>query len=207
MSEIHQYMKTKQHELLKGMNTCAICRIEKVDLKLMKADVVPLFEEGLTPILNVPISPQQTGDYIIRVPYKKGDLVTVVFSQRDIDSILYGGGEQSTRMLGIDDAIIIGGINTYNNPLPEGYEEDLLIAKKDFKSRIVIGKDNNITVETDGNIFLGDGATEGVPLGNQLKQWLDSHTHPYTWTDPGGNGFTSPPSSSSPSPSKKVKTV
>lgn len=53
-------------------------------------------------------------------------------------------------------------------------------------------------------ILLGDTATEGVPLGNQLKAWLDNHTHEYTWTESGGNGTTSPPTPS-PEPSQVVK--
>lgn len=55
-----------------------------------------------------------------------------------------------------------------------------------------------VTVKAD-EILLGDGASEDVPLGNQLKQWLDNHTHPTP------NGESGSPSSSSPSPSGVVK--
>lgn len=201
MSEAYKFFERMQHNLVSGLNTCCIARIVNVDLQLMKADVVPLFDEDMPIIKNVPIAAQQTGEFVIRLPYKKGDLVLLVFSQRDIDPIMYGGGEPSTRMLGLDDALIVGGINLFTQPLPDGFEKDVLIAKKDFSSRVVLGADGNITIETNGNIFLGDGATEGVPLGNQLKQWLDSHTHPTP------NGESGPPTSASPSPSEKVKTV
>jgi hypothetical protein len=202
MSEIHRYFKTKQHDLLKNMNTCAICRIEQVDLSKMKANVVPLFEGELTPILNVPIAAHQTKDFLIRVPYAKGDLVLVVFSQRDIDPILYGGGEPSTRMLGIDDALIVGGINLFTEPLPSVHSEDLVITRKDFSSKIVLKANNDVVIHTDAKVLLGDeNAVEGVPLGDTLKEWLDNHTHP----TPAGES--SPPSSVSPIPSKKVKTV
>lgn len=55
-------------------------------------------------------------------------------------------------------------------------------------------------------VLIGDGAIEGVPLGDTLKSWLDNHTHPYSWTDPSGSGNTGIPSPS-PEPSKKVKTI
>jgi phage baseplate assembly protein gpV len=53
-------------------------------------------------------------------------------------------------------------------------------------------------------ILLGDGATEGTPLGKTLKEWLDNHTHEYSWTDTGGSGTTGKPSPS-PQPSTVVK--
>ena len=53
----------------------------------------------------------------------------------------------------------------------------------------------------------GEDADEGVPLGKQLKEWLDGHEHPYTWTSGAGSGTTGPPTSASPDPSEVVKTV
>lgn len=50
----------------------------------------------------------------------------------------------------------------------------------------------------------GPDANEGVPLGLQLKEWLDSHTHPYTWTSGAGASTTGPPTSPSPDPSQVV---
>jgi len=52
------------------------------------------------------------------------------------------------------------------------------------------------------NLFLGSsGASEGVPLGNTLKDWMDNHTHSGVVA---GGGSTGKPNSSSPSPSEKV---
>lgn len=52
----------------------------------------------------------------------------------------------------------------------------------------------------------GSDAAEGVPLGLQLKQWLDEHEHPYSWTSGAGSGTTGPPTSPSPDPSGTVFT-
>lgn len=164
MSSVHEVMNKQKDAILKGINTCAICRIEKVDMQLMKADVVPLFEDELTPILNVPIAVHQTNDFIIRVPYKKDDKVLVVFSQRDIDPIMFGGGEQSVRMHGIDDALIVGGINLFTEPLPSGHEDDLIISKKNLSTKIVITKDdeillksNKVTIDAPGGVDIKGG--------------------------------------------------
>lgn len=54
-------------------------------------------------------------------------------------------------------------------------------------------------VITSPSLLLGsDQASEGVPLGQQLKKWLDAHVH--TLPD----GMTGPPTAPSPDPSKKV---
>lgn len=57
----------------------------------------------------------------------------------------------------------------------------------------------------------GEGAEEGVPLGAQLKEWLDNHTHDvsYSWTSEGGGATvtSAPPSAPSPDPSEVVKTI
>ncbi|NYV64659.1 hypothetical protein HYI36_05275 [Bacillus sp. Gen3] len=162
MTDFHNILQTQEQEMLEGINTCAICRIETVDLSTMKADVVPLFDEELTPILNVPIAAHQTSDFIIRVPYKVGDLVLVVFSQRDIDPIMFGGGEASVRMHGIDDALIVGGINLFNDPLPNEHSEDIVISKKDMTTKIVLTKDDEI-------IFKSKKITIDAPDGVEIK--------------------------------------
>lgn len=51
-------------------------------------------------------------------------------------------------------------------------------------------------------LFLGSsGASEGVPLGDSLKDWLDNHTHSGVSTGTSSSGT---PNSSSPNPSEKV---
>lgn len=51
-------------------------------------------------------------------------------------------------------------------------------------------------------LFLGSSsASEGVPLGDTLQEWLDNHRHSGVST---GGGISGPPDSSSPDPSSKV---
>jgi len=83
-------------------------------------------------------------------------------------------------------------------------QEDGIIRITDNKNgtelRFDINNTGNVIFNLANKLFLGSaGATEGVPLGDSLKSWLDNHTHP---GDSGGT--TGPPDTPSPSPSAKV---
>lgn len=83
------------------------------------------------------------------------------------------------------------------------YNEETKLLKvvvEEVELEVIKGK---VTVKAQ-EILLGDSASEGVPLGNQLKEWLDNHTHDFSWTSDSGNGKTSAPDPS-PEPSKVVK--
>ncbi|MBU8908497.1 Gp138 family membrane-puncturing spike protein [Desertibacillus haloalkaliphilus] len=200
------------------VKTIRICRIEKFDAATMTADITILqTEAGLNnEVFNVPVSHMSFGDFVIRPSYKRGDLVIVGFSDTAIDDVLISANQQEsdiTERFREEDAIVLQGINSMKQTLPSDHSNDLVIAKKDFSSKIVIKDNNDIVLEASGSILLGESASEGVPLGNQLKQWLDAHqhditalknafdnhTHEYSWTNSGGNGTTSSPSTSFPS--------
>ena len=155
-------------------------------------------------LIEVPVSFIKAGPFVIRPPYKKGDIVLVVFADEDIDNVLLSGSvsePNSTRKHSLDDAIIVGGIMPFTQTLPNEHIEDLVIAKDDFTTKIVVKEDGEIIIQ-GGKVYLGsEDAEEGIPLGNALKQWLDNHTHPYD------GGETQSPSSPSPEPSRVVRTV
>jgi len=193
--------------LINGINSCMLGRIETFDASKMKANVIPLVKnkDGDKPILiEVPVSFIKAGPFLIRPPYKKGDIVLVVFADEDIDNVLLSGKvsePNSIRKHSLDDAIVVGGIMPFTQTLPNEHIEDLVIAKDDFTTKIVVKEDGEIIIQ-GGKVYLGSGdAEEGIPLGNALKQWLDNHTHTYD------GGVTQPPSSPSPEPSKVVKTI
>lgn len=152
MSDFNQFLEGRENEMLQGLNTCAICRIEKIYYDEMKADVTPLFDEELTLILDCPLGFHQNDKFLIRIPYDVGDLIIVVFSQRDIDSIMFGGGDQATRTHGIEDAIIIGGVQLFTKPIAKEHEKDVVITDKKFKNKFVIKDNGEIFVESEENI-------------------------------------------------------
>lgn len=198
-----QFFNMLSGNLTGQINSCMLGKIEKFDPTTMKAQVVPLIKDKPM-LIEVPVSFMRAGPFIIRPPYKKGDMVLIVFADADIDNILLTGdvSEPNTnRSHSMDDAIVVGGIMPFTANLPGEHADDLVIAKSDLTVKIVLTQDGNIIIQ-GGKVFLGsDTAAEGIPLGDTLKQWLDGHTHPYS------GGTTSAPSGPSPEPSQVVKTV
>lgn len=200
MKEVKEFFEQFKQGMLGGLYTAALAKVEKYDPK-GKADVTLLPDSDL--IGEVPVATLQSSDYFLRVPLKKGDVVVVLFASRSIDGVMHGDPDQDgDRTHDINDAIIVGGINLFADPLPTANPDDLVMGKKDGTSRVIIGKDGDVTVEASGKIYLGDGAGHPLPLGDSLKAWLDGHTH----TAPADGGATSAPTSPSPAPSGKVFT-
>ncbi|MEK4131984.1 Gp138 family membrane-puncturing spike protein [Solibacillus sp. FSL W8-0474] len=144
--EANEFFKKYKDGLLGGINTSSLCRVVAFDHQTMKVDVVTLPDGDL--IQNVPVQAPQTGDFIIRVPYKPGNVGVIVFSKNQIDDVMMGGiGETSAREFSIDDAIFIGGINLFNDVMGADHGEDLIISKKDYSAKIVLTKDGDILLQ------------------------------------------------------------
>lgn len=207
MDEAMEFMKNLKGNITGGINNCMMAKIEKFDGTTMRADVIPLVRmknkdgklEDVSMLIEVPVSFLKAGPFLIRPPYKSGDIVIVIFADNDIENVLLSGdtsNPNSTRKHSLDDAIIVGSIMPFTTTLPGEHLDDLIIANKDFTTKIVL-KENGEVIIQGGNVFLGnESATEGIPLGDTLKTWLDGHTH-------GGSAPTSP----SPSPSEVIKVI
>ena len=197
--------------------TMTIGRIEEVDRRYNRASKVLLLDEEQESkyndvdsayIYNIPFVSYSTSEFVMIPPFQKGDYVVVLFSHRDIDNILENSGSEGdgSGIFDKSDAVIVGGVNLFDAPITEPSNDgDFTIAKRDGSLRINIDKESNIEIQTDGKIYLGDkDDAEAVPLGEQLKEWLDNHTHDYDWSSTGGSGVTEPPKQKSPDLSKRV---
>lgn len=76
-------------------------------------------------------------------------------------------------------------------------DDDAYIEYSKSSKVLTVQSGGTVTVDADSVLIGSSGAGESVPLGDQLKSWLDSHTH--------SNSGAGSPSSSSPAPSQKVK--
>ncbi|QGF21724.1 tail spike [Bacillus phage vB_BcM_Sam46] len=143
MRQANEFFQNFQKNTIGSINTCLIGIIERFDAQKMKADVVLVPDGDL--VVGVPVATLQTSEFYIRVPYKQGDPVLVIFAQRDIDGVFRGGSAtQSQRMLSLDDALVIGGVNFYTAPpLPAENSGDLVIGKRNGKSKIVLNTSND----------------------------------------------------------------
>lgn len=144
------FFQNFKHNLKSGLNTCAIGQIEAFDGEKMKADIKLLPSEDF--IVNVPVLAIQTAEFYIRVPYQKGDHVFVAFAQRDIDGIMYETkGQPSERMLSIDDAVVVGGLNPFTQSLPATDSDKLVIGQKDEAANITMG---NGEINLNGVVYI-----------------------------------------------------
>ena len=226
--ELNEIVKGIVNDKISDIHTCLPAKIEDYDHETMYAKVVLLakkeFEgemEELTPIIDVPVSHIKAGNFIVRPPYKKDDVVLVAFSEAGLDKLLITGepeDPQFSRRFAYDDAIVIQGLKTeQDDDYKSDYDDGLYIANIEEDVEIIFEGDGNIRIIDNANgtelkfdvesvgdvifdlanqLFLGSAsANEGVPLGDSLKEWLDTHSHPATG---------SPPSSESPDPSEKV---
>jgi len=152
MSEFSKLVEEYLDEQSLNTHVAMLCRVVSFDPQQMKASVQPM-QKGLPLIENVPAAIQKAGPFFIRVPYVKGDIVIVVFSDVGIDDQINTGAEahgKGQRKHCLDDAIIVGGISPFNVSLPA--EDGLIIAKKDLSAKVVIKENNDIVIETSGNL-------------------------------------------------------
>jgi len=147
-----QFVSESIEESLMNVDTCLICEVLEVDMNLYKADVLPLHDPEATPILDVPMAFWQTEQFVIQVPFKKGDKVLVVCSQADIDPLMFGGGKAASRSFSANDAIIVGGINYFTKPLQNEHPDNVIISDKIFKNKIRIAPTGEIFMESEENI-------------------------------------------------------
>lgn len=216
---IHELVRKMIDQALDDVHTALPARVERFDLVTLRGEVVPLVKrkvqregepEPWPPILDVPFWMPKAGPFVLRLPVQRGDVVLLVFSERALDYLLVDGQPQDPRFRrrhALDDAIAIPGLlHQGEGALPSEHGQDVALFDRNNGNKIVLKASGDCILHIPaGRIYLADeGATEGAARGTSLKQWLDEHTHPYYWTDPGGSDVTGPPTTPSPEPSKKV---
>lgn len=175
MKEADEFFNRFQDALISNLFTCSIGRIEAYSAEKLTADITLLPTKDL--IMSVPCGDIQTGQFIIRTPYKKGDLVVVVFAMRDIDAIMHDDGTEPTaRKMSADDAIVVGGLNLFNKPFPAEVQDvndgkttalnpgDLIIARKDFLDRVILKESGGIAFYSDNQAGIEITAPMGVTI-------------------------------------------
>lgn len=144
MKEAKEFFEKFRQGMVGGLFTGALAKVEKYDPS-GKADITILPDGDL--IGDVPVATLQSAGFYIRVPLKKGDIVAVMFASRDIDGTMHGDTSDGTdRMHDINDAIIVGGVNLFTNPLPATDPDKLVIAAKEGGASITMGTDGKIAI-------------------------------------------------------------
>ena len=183
---------------LNNLNCCMVANITSIDTNTKKVSVKPLhkvFIENrlveLPIIQDVPLFQFMTSSALIELPFAIGDIVLLVFADYDIQNLVLTGelSEVNTNDIhSLNDAVALPlGLNPINTTLSRN-------------TKIVIKSNGDVVVETTGDIFLGsESASSGIPFGDSLKTWIDSHVHSVP-----SAGNTGTPTTESPNPSTKV---
>lgn len=216
---IHELVSKMLDQALDDVHTALPARVERFDPTTLRGEVLPLIKrqvtkngevEPLPPILDVPFWMPKAGPFVLRLPVRRGDVVLLVFSERALDYLLVDGQPQDPRLRrrhALDDAIAIPGLlHQGEGTLPSEHGQDVTLFDRNTGNKIVLKASGDCVIHVPaGRIYLADeGANEGAARGTSLKQWLDSHMHPYSWTSGAGSDTTGPPTEPSPEPSEKV---
>lgn len=157
-------------------------RVEKYDSATQKADVKPLVNsliatregdellEEFSVIPSVPVLFLRGGGFFVSVPIAKGDLVTLLFSDRSIDKYLAGRGALTDpddfRTHALTDAAAI----------PGGYPFALGVGDSGVGANLVLGKEGGaqIHVKQDEVHLYAENAADFVALAAKVKTQLDT---------------------------------
>lgn len=142
--EAYSALEAFREGLIGGLYTGAVAIVESYDPS-GKADILILPDRDL--VSSVPVATIQGGGFYVRAPLQKGDLVSVIFSYRSIDGAMHGVEDRSPRTHDINDAIIVGGINPFTEPLPSQDGDKLVIGTMSGTGKITISPDGLITIQ------------------------------------------------------------
>mgnify|MGYP001265994285 CR=1 FL=1 len=216
---IHELVSKILDQALDDVHTALPAKVERFDPTTLRGEVLPLIKrqvtkdgelEPLPPILDVPFWMPKAGPFVLRLPVRRGDVVLLVFSERALDYILTDGRPQDPqfrRRHALDDAIAIPGLlYRSEGTLPGDHAGDVALFDRATGNKIVLKASGDCVIHVPaGRIYLADeGADEAAARGTSLKEWLDNHQHPYSWTPGAGSDTTGPPTEPSPEPRKKV---
>ena len=176
---------------------------------------------ALPVLINVPVSFPSAGGFNITLPVKQGDECLIIFSERSIDNWLQFGElkiPNDRRFHDLSDGVVIMGLKSNPNVLTDYDPENLVIRNTANDVKVTIGADNNVAIDTPGNIAMnaatqidivspivnidGDLAVTGAVTADTVDGSsevtgggiaLSSHTHGYI-----GAGMASSPQVSDP---------
>lgn len=179
MSEATKFFDGLLKEAFSEIHTCMLGKIQSFDGQKMVADVIPLAKRKLADgrIENMPLISQApvmflyANGFFVRPPLKPGDLVVVVFAERELDAVLLSGSSQapsSNRHHGLEDAIILGGWLPFSGNLPVAGTDDLVIGHDSGKVTITIKPDGIVEIAAQETMSIN--APKGITLMATDKQ-------------------------------------
>lgn len=186
MSEALKLIDGLLGEVLAELHTCVLGKIKSFDGQKMTADVIPLGKrrlsdgrvESMPVISQAPVMFLYANGFFVRPPLKPGDLVVVVFAERELDAVLLSGSPQaptSTRHHGLEDAIVLGGWLPFSGSLPVSGDNDLVIGRTDGKVTITVTPEGTVDITAPKGITLKADDITGTGVSivgkNSSQSW------------------------------------
>jgi hypothetical protein len=184
-------------------------RVDSYDDSSGTVDVTPLIRvpqtnpDGSVTWLDLPKLPRVpvhypvAGGRRIKLPISQGDIVLLIWCDFSIDDWQAGAGQADPKNYGfvtptyrdghrLADAIAIPGLLDPNSSTRPTYHDD-------------------ITIGSDGTVYIGEGADASILRGEDTKMAYDLHTHQFVGVPPGVTSTTLMPMSPLPAGSLATK--
>ena len=170
--------------LLKDVYTLSFAKVTKVDNATSFLEVKNIMDGGI--ITDVPLLQLGNSSINIKINIKVGDLIPIFHTKDDVSLFLAQGTEEENNALES-----FSRSNAVAFPFKlTNFLEGFTMPSMDIEILGNLKVTGNIEVE--GSIQ----ATDEISSDTDVKTGsisLKTHVHPYTWTDGGGSGNTSPP--------------
>ena len=170
--------------LLKDVYTLSFAKVTKIDNATSFLEVKNIMDGGI--ITDVPLLQLGNSSINIKINIKVGDLIPIFHAKDDVSLFLAQGTEEENNALES-----FSRSNAVAFPFKlTNFLEGFTMPSMDIEILGNLKVTGNIEVE--GSIQ----ATDEISSDTDVKTGsisLKTHVHPYTWTDGGGSGNTSPP--------------
>lgn len=142
---------------------------------LLKQRTVDSIDNNLPVINNVPVFMPRASGFFIHIPIKKGDKVTLFFSDYSIDGWLQDGNKSldtDVRNHSLNDAFAVPMINYWSSPISGCNADDFVITNGSVDATFK----KNGTLDITGNVNITGTLTATVDcVGGGIS--LKGHTH------------------------------
>jgi hypothetical protein len=137
MTDIIGLIKKHLNTRFRELQTVEVVIVESVDYTTWKCSVRPKARidvrgdvQDMPIIMNVPIAVQKAGDSVLLMPVKVNDICLCVFSKHALDNLLIDKQTNTVtipRSFDINDCLLIAGVYTEMETVPQISESELLI--------------------------------------------------------------------------------
>ena len=184
MMEEKPYEQLIIESLLKDVYTLSFAKVTKVDSATSFLEVKNIMDGGI--ITDVPLLQLGNSSINIKINIKVGDLIPIFHTKDDVSLFVAQGTEEENNALES-----FSRSNAVAFPFKlTNFLEGFTMPSIDIE---ILGN-----LKVTGNIEITGSltATDEISSDTDVKTGsisLKNHVHPYTWTDGGGSGNTSPP--------------